>query len=126
MSYQAVEDVLMSQDVLKTTKKNILEKGVLGRATQTLNQLKGYKSGVTKKYKKGELTDLERSIKNQQIDEKRKILDQYIRYYRNKLKSFKGSGIKRGGNVTFYNDSKELLKKTGIDYRGNRGWEHKH
>ena len=108
MSYEAVEDALSSQEISKTTKKNILEKRVLGRATY---KLKGYKTAVTKQYKKGELTDLERSIKNQKIDEKREILNQYVKHYRNKLKTFQGSGIKRGKGVTFFNDPKELLKK---------------
>ena len=57
------------------------------------------------------MTGLERSIKNQQIDENNKIVKQYIKYYREQLKSFKGSGLRRGERVTFYNDPKDLLKK---------------
>ena len=49
MSYEAVEDALASQ------KRNILEKDVLGRATHKLDQLKGYKSGVTKKIQEGRI-----------------------------------------------------------------------
>ena len=116
MSYEAVEDALASHDVSRTTKKNILEKGVFGRATYKLNQFKGYKTAITKQYKKGKLTDLKRSIKNQQIDEKREILNQYVKHYRNKLKSFQGSGM-RGKGVTFFRDPKELLKKLELIIR---------
>ena len=45
------------------------------------------------------------------------ILNENIDYHRNKIKAIKGSGIKgrrrkqRGGNVMFFNDPKQLLKK---------------
>ena len=40
------------------------------------------------------------------------MLNQYIKHYQNKVKSNKGSGLKkRGGNIMFFNDTKQLLKK---------------
>ena len=54
---------------------------------------------------------------NKRIDNTRVVLNEYIKHYDTKLKTMKGSGIKgrgrrqRGGNVVFFNDVKQLLKK---------------
>ena len=56
-------------------------------------------------------------MKNKQIDDARVVLNQYIKYYETKLKTMKGYGIRRkqrGGNVIFFNNPKELLKKLEI------------
>ena len=47
------------------------------------------------------------------LDNARDVLNQYIKHYENKVKAIKGSGIKtkRGGNVVFFNDPKERIKK---------------
>ena len=46
------------------------------------------------------------------IDNARAVLNQYIKHYENKVKMMKGSGLKkRGGNIVFFNDVKQLLKK---------------
>ena len=46
------------------------------------------------------------------LDDSRAVLKQYIKYYENKDRGTKGSGIrKRGGNVIFFNYPKKLLKK---------------
>jgi len=42
-------------------------------------------------------------------------LGRYIKYYKTKVKTLKGSGIrKKGGNVVFFNDPKQLLEKLEI------------
>ena len=46
------------------------------------------------------------------LDDSRAVLNQYIKYYENKVRETKGSGIrKRGRNVIFFNNPKKLLKK---------------
>ena len=51
------------------------------------------------------------------IDNTRSVLNEYIDYHINKLKTIKGYGIKgrgrkqRGGNLMLFNDAKQLLKK---------------
>ena len=47
------------------------------------------------------------------MDNARGILNQYIKHYENQVNSKKGSGVrtKKGGNVVFFNDPKELIKK---------------
>ena len=73
------------------------------------NQLKGYKAVATKEYNKGEIGEAEKTLKYKRIDNARAVLNQYIKHYENKLKE--GSGLKkRGGNIVFFNDVKQLQK----------------
>ena len=46
---------------------------------------------------------------NKRLDDTRATLNEYIAYF--KSKKIKGSGIKRGGNVVFFNNENQLLKK---------------
>ena len=53
---------------------------------------------------------------NKRLDDARAVLNEYIKHHKTKLNEIKGSGIKgrrrkRGGNVMFFNDTKQLLKK---------------
>ena len=78
--------------------------------------MKGYKSYVTKKYNSRNISEAERQIENKRIDNSRIVLNEYIKKFNAKLKTIKGPWIKgrrrkRGGNVMFFNDVKQLLKK---------------
>ena len=74
------------------------------------NQLKGHKTHLSKEYNKGKIGEAEKPLKYKRIDNARAVLNQYIQHYANKLKE--GSGLKkRGGNIVFFNDVKQLLKK---------------
>ena len=72
---------------------------------------------LQKKYKIGKISESDRQIMNKRLDNTRAVLNKYKKLYENKLKTIKGSGIKgrgrkqRGGNVMFFNDVKQLLKK---------------
>ena len=54
---------------------------------------------------------------NKQIDDTRAVLNEYIAHVNDEMKTIKGSVIKgrgrkkRGGNVIFFKDPKQLLKK---------------
>ena len=56
-------------------------------------------------------------MRNRRIDNARVTLNEYIKHYETKLETIKGSGIKsrgrkqRGGNIMFFTDVKQLLKK---------------
>ena len=55
-----------------------------------------------------------RQIENERIDNARVALNSYINHYENEVKTMKGSrgpNKQRGGNVIFFNDPKQLLKK---------------
>ena len=76
------------------------------------NQLKGRKSQVSQAYNKGKIGEAEKTMKHKRIDNARVVLNQYIKHYENKVEMMEGSGLKkRGGNIVFFNDVKQLLKK---------------
>ena len=89
------------------------------KAEKERNRLKGSKANITKKYNKGEINEAVRKTRNKKIDDDRAILTEYIKFNEQLVKELekKGSGIKargrkrRGGNVTFFNDPNQLLKK---------------
>ena len=81
-------------------------------AIKTRYQLNGYKSQVTQAYNKGKIGEAQMTMDYKRIDNARAVLNQYIKHYENKVKMKKGSGLKkRGGNIVFFNDVKQLLKK---------------
>ena len=79
------------------------------------NRIKGYKAHITKRYNSGLISEAERQIMNKQLDNKIAELNKYIKDHKKKLESekkIKGRRRKqRGGNVIYFNDPKQLLKK---------------
>ena len=58
LSYNTVDAALASSEKFSDSKERIfLEKSVLPDAIFRRNQLKGYKASITKKFKKGEITE---------------------------------------------------------------------
>ena len=113
-NYDSV-DMVLSQPEMTPKKSRSYLKNILKSASLKRNQLKGYKSSVTKYYLSGHISDAERQDRYKRIDNVRKILNEYIKHYENKFGTMKGSGIngwkQHGGNVIFFNDPKKLLKK---------------
>ena len=113
--YENVEMVLNQQEMTPPKTKAYLNK-IINNANFKRKQLSGFKANVTKRYKSGNLSEAERQMQNK-IDNARVVLNEYINHYNTKLKTIKGSDIKgrgrrqRGGNVVFFNDVKQLLKK---------------
>ena len=105
-----------SQKITHKNKGLYLSK-IIKDAKYRRNQLKGYKSSVSKKYNKGKISEAEKQVENKRIDDARIVLNEYIDNAEDALKTIKGSGIKgrgrkqRGGNVMFFNDPNQLLKK---------------
>ena len=114
--YENVKLLLNQHEMTPQKTKAYLNK-IIKDANFKRKQLSGFKANVTKKYKSGNLSEAERQMQNKRIDNCRVVLNEYIKYYDTKLKTMKGSGIKgrgrrqRGGNVVFFNDVKQLLKK---------------
>ena len=115
-NYENVEKVL-NQPEMTNQKTQAYLKKIIKDATFKRNQLKGFKANVTKKFSRGEISNAERQERNKRIDNAKVTLNQYISHYNTKVATIKGSGIKsrgrkrRGGNVIFFNDPKQLLKK---------------
>ena len=108
-NYDDIEKQLERPEMPKKQIKPFLKKKVEA-ANHKRNQLKGRKSQVSQEYNKGKIGEAEKTLKYKKIDNERVVLNQYIKHYENKLKE--GSGLKkRGGNIVFFNDAKQLLKK---------------
>ena len=113
--YENVELVLNQPEMTDKKTKSYLNK-IIKDASFKKKQLSGFKANVTKQYNQGVISEADRQEKNQRINNARVTLNEYIKHYDTKLKTIKGSGIKgrrkqRGGNVMFFNDTKQLLKK---------------
>ena len=110
-NYDDIEKQLSKPEMPKIQNKPFLKKK-LEAANHKRNQLKGYKTNVSKAYNKGEISEAQKTMDYKRIDNARAVLNQYIKHYANKVKTMEGSGLKkRGGNIVFFNDAKQLLKK---------------
>ena len=119
LSYTAVGATLSSQKMSAIQKKKFLEKSVLPDAIYRRNQLKGYKASFTKKYKRGEITEEQKNLQNERINNSFKVLNDYIRHYKRKAAHMAGSGLgmkrgKKGGAISFFSDPKELFQKLEV------------
>ena len=110
-NYDDIEKQLNQPEMTQQKIKQYVNKK-LKDAEFKRHQLKGYKSQVSQAYNKGKIGEAQKTMDNKRIDNARAVLNQYIKHYENKVKMMEGSGIqKRGGNIVFFNDVKQLLKK---------------
>ena len=110
-NYDAIEKQLNQPEMTQKRIKRYVDKK-LKDAIFKRNQLKGHKSHVSQEFKKGNIGEAQKTMDYKRIDNARAVLNQYIKHYENKVKMMKGSGLKkRGGNIVFFNDVKQLLKK---------------
>ena len=108
-NYDDIEKQINQPEMTQRKIKKYVNKK-LKEAEFKRNQLKGYKTNVSKDYNKGKISEAQKTLDYKRIDNARAVLNQYIKHYENKLKE--GSGLKkRGGNIVFFNDVKQLLKK---------------
>ena len=110
-NYDASEKQLNQPEMTQKRIKRYVNKQ-LKDAEFKRHQLKGYKSQVSQAYNKGKIGEAQKTMDYKRIDNARAVLNQYIKHYGNKVKMMEGSGLKkRGGNIVFFNDVKQLLKK---------------
>ena len=110
-NYNDIEEQLKRPEMTqKNTKRYINKK--LDEADFRRSQIKGRKSQTSQAYKKGWIGEAQKTLDYKRFDNALAVLNQYIKHYQNKVKTIQGSGIKkRGGNIVFFNDVKQLLKK---------------
>ena len=110
-NYDDIEKQIIQPEMTPREIKRYIDKK-LKDAEFRRNQLKGYKSNISKDYNKGKIGEAQKTMDYKRIDNARAVLNQYIKHYTNKVKTMEGSGLKkRGGNIVFFNDVKQLLKK---------------
>ena len=98
-------------------RKSYLKK-ILNDAKDQRYKLTGYSTDITKKLNSGLITEATAQYRRKIVQDTRKVLTDYINYHQQKLKtlkSIKGSGLKkktkRGGQVMFFNNPTEMMKK---------------
>ena len=113
-NYNDVELRLTQEDMNIEKRKSYLNK-ILKNAKDQRHKLTGYSTDITKKLKRGSISEAEAQMKRKVIQDTRKVLTDYMNYNNQKLKNIKGSGLKkktkRGGQVMFFNNPTEMMKK---------------
>ena len=113
-NYNDVE-LRLTQEEMNNKKRKVYINKILKNAKDQRLKLSGYSADVTKKLKNGSISEAEAQIKRKVINDTRKVLTDYIDHNNQRLKNIKGSGlkkkIKRGGQVQFFNNPTEMLKK---------------
>ena len=110
-NYDDIEKQLSQPEMTQRRIKRYIDKK-LESAIKKRHQLNGLKSQVSHAYKKEKIGEAEKTQEYKRIDNARAVLNQYIKHYENKVEMMKGSRLKkRGGNIVFFNDVKQLLKK---------------
>ena len=110
-NYDDIEKQLNQPEMTPRKIKRYIDKK-LKDAIKVRNKLKGRKSQASQAYNKGNLNEAEKTLVFKILDNERAVVNQYIKHYANKVKTMEGSGLKkRGGNIVFFNDAKQLLKK---------------
>jgi len=115
-NYDDIEAQLKREDMTEKTRHSFLSKKI-ENAVKKRQQLPGYKTHITKQLNKGLMSQSEAQFRRKVIDDAKKVLNDYINFNKNKLKSIKGSGLKRkttkrGGNVSaVFINPKEAVKK---------------
>ena len=110
-NYDDIEKQLNQPEMTQQKIKRYVNKK-LEAAMKKRYQLNGLKSQVSQTYNKGKIGEAEKTMDYKRIDNARAVLNQFIKHYENKVKMMEGSGLKkRGGNIVFFNNVKQLLKK---------------
>ena len=115
-NYDDIEAQLEREDMTEKTRHSFLSKKI-ENAVKKRQQLPGYKTQITKQLNKGLISQSEAQLRRKVIDDARKVLNDYINFNKNKLKTIEGSGLKRkttkrGGNVSaVFINPEEAIKK---------------
>ena len=113
-NYDDIELRLQQEDMNIQKRKSYLT-NALKKAKNRRQQLLGFSADITKKLNSGSITEAEAQYRRKIIQDTRKVLTDYIDYNNQKLKDIKGSGLKRktkrGGQVMFFNNPTEMMKK---------------
>ena len=109
-NYNDIKLRLTEEDMDDNKRKAYLNK-ILKNAKDQRGKLTGYSTDVTKKLNKGIMCEAEAQYRRKVINDTRKVLTDYINHNNQRLETIKGSGLKRGRGVQFFNNPTDMLKK---------------
>ena len=119
-NYDDIELRLQQEDMNDTKRKSYLRL-ILKNAKTKKKQIPGSLSGISKKLQSGDMNEATAQYKRKSLYYKNQVLTEYINQNQQKLeklKNLKGSGLKkktkRGGQVMFFNNPTEMIKKLEI------------
>ena len=104
---------LAEPEMTATKQRNFLDY-VIKKAETRRKQAVAIKSNATIKFKAGKITAEEINRLHNMSDKSQKDIKDYKKHYQSKLKTIKGSGLRRdqlGKGAYFFNDAKEMLQK---------------
>ena len=116
-NYDDVKLRLREEEMDDKKSKAYLKK-ILKDAKEKRKKLSGYSMNTTIKLNSGSITEAEAQYRRKIIEDTRKVLTDYINYVNQKLEDTTGSGLKkktkRGGQIMFFNNPTEMIKKLEI------------
>ena len=119
-NYDDIELQLQQEGMNDQKRKSYLKK-ILKDAKTKKKQIPGSLANVSKKLKSGLMSEAVAQIKRKSFNDTNKVLTEYINYNEQKLeklKNIKGSGLKKktkkGGQLMFFNNPTEMIKKLEI------------
>ena len=119
-NYNDIELQLKQQGMNDQKRKSYL-KLILKNAKTEKKKIPGSLANVSKKLKSGLMKEAEAQIQRKLFNDRNKVLNEYIKYNEQKLeklKNIKGSGLKKktkkGGQLMFFNNPTEMIKKLEI------------
>ena len=119
-NYDDIE-LQLEQKGMNDQKRKSYLRLVLKNAKTKKKQIPASLANVSKKLKSGLMSEAGAQIKRKSLYDKNKVLTEYIKYNEQKLeklKNIKGSGLKKktkkGGQVQFFNNPTEMIKKLEI------------
>ena len=92
-----------------TRQRNYLN-NVLKNVDKRRRQVIVMKSNATKSFKAGKISEADKQRIHNQSDKNRKEINDYVKHYKLKLKSFKGSGTQQGKGAYFLMIPSNCLK----------------
>ena len=112
-NYDDVDKRLAEPEMTATRQRSYLQK-VLKDAETRRKTVTIRKSNATRAYKAGKITIEQKNLIHENVGKLEKEIKDYRKHYESKLKSIKGSGLRRGQRgrgAYFFNDAKEMLQK---------------
>ena len=108
-NYDDVEMRLAEREMTATKQRSYLNY-VIKNADTRRRQTVAMKSNATKSFNKGKITKEERDLIHNKSNQLQEEIKDYIKYYKSKIKTIKGSVRQIGRGAYFFTNAKEMLQ----------------